>query len=126
MYMFSVASVIWGYHEYKDIWSEGFGIFASVSASGDRKIVISAPQVSTHTRAKFLSWNQEFYKNRDKFGWVKILANDIQFAKFVRVFPHHNFSLYGISVSEIDVVRNQRGKDNNCLNHWVSIKPRNW
>jgi len=89
--------------------------FAPVS--GDKKIDIFAPQVSTHARAKFLSGSQEFYKNRDKFGWVKILANDIQFAKFVRVFPHHNFSLYGISVSEIDVVRNQRGKDNNCLNH---------
>jgi len=33
-----------------------------VSASGDRKINIFAPQFSTHAHAKFLSGNQEFYK----------------------------------------------------------------
>jgi len=45
--------------------------FASASASGDRKIVIFTPQVSTHTHAKFLSKSQEFYKNGNKFDWVK-------------------------------------------------------
>jgi len=25
-----------------------------------------------------------------------MLVNDIQFAKFVKAFPHHNFALYGI------------------------------
>jgi len=31
--------------------------------------------------------------------WLgKILANDIQFAKFTKVFPHHNFALYGMDV----------------------------
>ena len=29
--------------------------------------------------------------------WLgKILANDVQFAKFAKVFPHQNFALYGI------------------------------
>jgi len=69
--------------------------FAFISASGDGKIVIFAPQVSTHAHAKFLFGSWEFYKNGDKFGWVK-LGNDIQFAKFVKVFPCHNFVLYGI------------------------------
>jgi len=32
------------------------------SASGDRKIVVFAPQVSTHAHAKFLSGSPEFYK----------------------------------------------------------------
>jgi len=40
--------------------------FASASASGDKKIVIFAPQVSTHlvthACAKFLSECQEFYR----------------------------------------------------------------
>jgi len=45
--------------------------FASASASGDGKIVIFAPQVSTYARAKFLSGSREFYRNADKFGWVK-------------------------------------------------------
>ena len=30
--------------------------------------------------------------------WLgKILANDVQFAKFAKVFPRHNFALYGIT-----------------------------
>ena len=29
--------------------------------------------------------------------WLgKILANDVPFAKFAKVFPHQNFALYGI------------------------------
>jgi len=51
MHTLSVASVIRVYHEYvglKDLVN-----FAS--ASGDGKIDIFAPQVSTHARAKFLS-----------------------------------------------------------------------
>jgi len=67
IYTLSVASVR-GYLEYEDAWSEGF---ISASASGDGKIVIFTPQVSTHTCAKFLSRSREFYKNGDKFGWVK-------------------------------------------------------
>ena len=32
--------------------------------------------------------------------WLgKILANDVQFAKFAKVFPRQNFALYGIYVS---------------------------
>ena len=75
--MFSVESVLWGYHECKDNWLEG-SIFVSASARGWRyfKIVIFAhefaPQVSTHTLANFLSRSQEFYKSGDKFGWLNI------------------------------------------------------
>jgi len=58
--MLSVASIIWFYHEYKGVWSEG--------SSGDGKIVIFAPQVSTYTHAKFLCGSWVFYKNGDKFG----------------------------------------------------------
>ena len=30
--------------------------------------------------------------------WLgKILANDVPFAKFAKVFPHQNFALYGIA-----------------------------
>jgi len=36
--------------------------FAFAPASGDRKIVIFAPQVSTHAHAKFLSRSREFHK----------------------------------------------------------------
>jgi len=39
---------------------------------------------------------KSFTKNGDKFG--KILANDIQFAKFVKVSPRHNFVLYSIYI----------------------------
>jgi len=80
------------YHEYKDNLPEGSN-FASASARARRyfKIVIFAPkfapQVSTHVSAKFLSASWEFYKNGDKFGW---------FAKFAKVFPRHNFMLYGM------------------------------
>jgi len=55
-------------------------------ASGDGKIDIFIPQVSTHTCAKFLSKSQEFYKNGDKFGWVKYwritfnLPNSLKFS----------------------------------------------
>jgi len=45
--------------------------FASASASGDRKTVIFAPQITTYACANFLSRSQEFHKNGDKFGWVK-------------------------------------------------------
>jgi len=41
---------------------------------GDRdisRLTSLHPQVSIHARAKFLSGSQEFYKNGDKFGWVK-------------------------------------------------------
>jgi len=62
MYTLSVASIIWGYHEYKDVGLKDLVsfAFASASASGDRKIVIFIPQVSTHTYAKFLSGSWEF------------------------------------------------------------------
>jgi len=53
MYTLLVASVVRGYHEYKDVWSEGSGKFCF--CSGDGKIVIFASQVSTHSHAKFLS-----------------------------------------------------------------------
>jgi len=74
--MFSVESVLQGYHEYKDNWPEGSN-FASASARGQRYFKIDifapefAPQASTHTHANFLSGSREFYKNGDKFGWVK-------------------------------------------------------
>ena len=32
------------------------------------------------------------YKNINKSGW----ANDLQFAKFTKIFPRQNFVLYGI------------------------------
>ena len=36
--------------------------------------------------------------------WLgKILTNDVQFAKFAKVFPRQNFALYGISISYIPV-----------------------
>jgi len=56
--------------------------FAAVSALGDGKIVIFVPQVVTHTRAKFLSGSQEFYKNGDKFGWVKYWQTTCNLPKF--------------------------------------------
>jgi len=65
--------------------------FASTSASGDGKIVIFTPQVSTHACKIFIR-NLGVSKNRDK-----LLANDIQLAKFTKVFPHHNFVLYSSS-----------------------------
>ena len=35
-----------------------------------------------------------FYKNKDKIGWVKyVLANDMQFAKFVKVSLARKFPL---------------------------------
>jgi len=67
MYTFSVESVLRGYHEYKNNWFEESN-FASASTTGWRyfKIDIFAPkfipQVSTHTRANFLSGSREFHK----------------------------------------------------------------
>ena len=85
--MLLVASVVWGYHEYKDVWSERSGKFASAFASGMERLSSSHPRsLCTHGHAQLLSGSQEFYKNADKFGRGKILANDIQFAKFARVF----------------------------------------
>jgi len=52
------------------------------SASGDRKIDIFAPQVSTHVHAKFLSKSLEFYKSGDKFGWVKYWQMTFNLPKF--------------------------------------------
>jgi len=71
-----VESVLQGYHEYKDNWPKRSN-FASASARGLRCFKIDtfapkfAPQVSTHACANFLSGSQGFYKNGDKFGWVK-------------------------------------------------------
>jgi len=43
------------------------------SASGMERLISShLEQVSTHTHAKFSSISREFYKNRDKFGWINI------------------------------------------------------
>jgi len=67
MYTFLVESVLRGYYKYEDSWPEGSN-FASVSARGQRYFKIDifasmfAPPISTHTRANFLSGNQEFYK----------------------------------------------------------------
>jgi len=55
MYTLSVASAVQGYQ----CCFEGSGI---ASASGDGKIDIFAPQVSTQACANFLSGSQEFYK----------------------------------------------------------------
>jgi len=55
--MLLVASIIRGYHKYKDVWSDRFA-----SASGDGKIDIFAPQVSTHTCTKFRYGSQKFNK----------------------------------------------------------------
>jgi len=63
------------------------------SASGNGKINIFAPQVSTNARAKFLSKVESFIKNEDRFGWVKF-----QFSK-LKVIPRHNFLLYGICIN---------------------------
>jgi len=60
---------------------------------GNGKIDIFTPQVSTHTCAKLYPEVKSFMKNGDKIWLGKILANDIQFTKFVQVFPHHNFVL---------------------------------
>jgi len=60
MYMFSVESVLQGYHEYKDNWPEGSN-FASASARGQKYFKIDifapkfAPPLSTHAYANFLS-----------------------------------------------------------------------
>jgi len=65
--MFSVESVLQGYHEYEDSWPEGSN-FASAFARGWRHFKIDifapkfAPPISTHARANFLSGSQEFYK----------------------------------------------------------------
>jgi len=70
MYRFSVESVLWGYHEYKDNWPERSN-FASASARGWRYFKIDifapkfAPQASTHAHANFLSRSQEFYKKME-------------------------------------------------------------
>jgi len=66
------------------------------SASGEGKIDILALQVSTQAHAKFLFESQEFYKNGDEFVWIKYCRIEIQFSKFEKVFPCHNFLLYGI------------------------------
>jgi len=61
MYMLLLASFVGGYHEYKDVLKDLVNC-ASASASGDGKIVIFVPQVTTHAHAKFLFGSQEFYK----------------------------------------------------------------
>jgi len=89
-----VASI---HHKYKDNLPEGSN-FDSTSARGCRYFIFAcefAPQVSTHALANNLSGSQEFYKKM-KINLVvgKILVNDIQFTKFAKVFPCHNFALY--------------------------------
>jgi len=66
--MFSVESVLQGYHKYKNNWPEGSN-FASASARGQRyfKIDIFATEF---THANFLSRSQEFYNKW--IGWVNI------------------------------------------------------
>jgi len=67
MYIFSVASVLRGYHEYKDNWPEESN-FVSASAKGQRYFKIDiftpkfTPPVSTQAHANFLSISSEFYK----------------------------------------------------------------
>jgi len=57
------------------------------SASGDGKIVIFAPQVSTHARAKFNLKVESFTKNGDKFGWVKYWQMTFNLPNSSKFFP---------------------------------------
>jgi len=74
---------------------------------GDEDISrLASSHLSSHFRS-LIMYVQNFYpkvesftKNGDKFGWVKYcMANDIQFVKFAKVFPHHNFVLYSITIA---------------------------
>jgi len=81
--------------------------FVSALASERRyfKIDIFAPEfappISTHVVAIFYPEVMSFTKNGDKIWLGKILVNDIQFAKFAKVFPRHNFVLYGIYLTDL-------------------------
>jgi len=72
MYMLLVASVVWGYHEYKDVWSERSGKFASAFASGMERLSSSHPRsLCTHGHAQLLSGSQEFYKMQINLDGVR-------------------------------------------------------
>ena len=46
--------------------------------------------------------------------WLgKILANDVQFAKFAKVFPRQNFALYGILTVKVSPLK--------CLPYMVCV-----
>ena len=55
---------------------------AHSSASGDRKIDIFAPKVSTHAHVKFYPEVERFTTNGDKFGWAKYWRMKFNSPKF--------------------------------------------
>jgi len=75
----SVASTVQGYHQYKDVWSEGSDKFCFCFR--DRKIDLHTSVLYSHM-CKFLSGSREFYKNGDKFILVKYLRLTFNSPKF--------------------------------------------
>ena len=68
--MFSVESVLWGYHECKDNWLEG-SIFVSASARDGGISRLTSLHMSLHLRS-LLTHLQTFYPEVKSFTKVEI------------------------------------------------------
>jgi len=70
MHRLSVASIIWGYHEYKYVWSEGSGKFCFYFR-GQKNFRLCTSGLYSYTCQIFIWKLRVLQKNGDKFGWVK-------------------------------------------------------
>ena len=80
--------------------TEGFlsGLNIPYSAKFWRDKTLANRSFQTFWRGKRWRINNNIISYFSESGiWLgKILANDVQFAKFAKVFPRQNFALYGI------------------------------